>query len=190
MQRSPDGRWFWDGSAWVPAPPRRIIYEPTVWTRRLQVIILALFAVGLLVVAVEIPTFILPSVHQSIDRSLAQSAGDPNVNADELKRFIQVFVVGALAVAGVGSAVLYAVLVIGVLRLWRWVYWYVVVTYLLGALSLPASIIQSLSPTGLHPPAWTLVASVPALIVEVALAIWMIVLYNRYGTWARRRVET
>jgi hypothetical protein len=33
---SPDGLWWWNGAAWVPAPRWQPRYESTSWTRKLQ----------------------------------------------------------------------------------------------------------------------------------------------------------
>src|SRR2546430_17059059 len=55
---SPDGRWWWNGAQWVPVPPAaayRTRYEETPWTRKLQVAILALQAVGIATGAVIAP---------------------------------------------------------------------------------------------------------------------------------------
>jgi hypothetical protein len=39
---SPDGLWWWNGAAWVPAPRWQARYESTPWTRKLQLAIIGL----------------------------------------------------------------------------------------------------------------------------------------------------
>jgi len=52
---SPDGRWWWNGAEWVPAPQWRTRYEHTPWTRKLQIAVLGLQALGLLFAAATFP---------------------------------------------------------------------------------------------------------------------------------------
>lgn len=187
---SPDRRWRWDGTAWrpAPAPVPAWRYEPTAWTRRLQVLVLVLMAVGL-VVAVGLYAITVPSMlQQSIDRSFSTQPASPNVDLAQMRAFVTSLVYGSLVVGAVLGVVLYGVLVAGVIRLWRWVYWYLVVTYLIGLLGLPQDFLNAFGPTPIHMPAAALAAVVPLALAQAALGGWMIVLYRRYGTWARRRV--
>src|SRR5215469_6009895 len=146
MQRSPDGEWFWDGTqwraayspdrrwqwdgrSWVPTGPQLVQqwrYEPTEWTRRLQVIMIAITALGILIAIVAFPTILAPTMQQSIDRSIAIQSANSNVDPEQLRSFMSSVVylsVGFGVVLGVAWA---AVFVIGTVRLWRWVYWVLV----------------------------------------------------------------
>ena len=209
MQFSPDGQWYWDGAQWRPAyspdrrwrwdgrqwiptgppPVQRWRYEPTQWTRRLQIITVALTAFGILFAFAIFPTVLLPFMQQSMERSLAIQSTDPNVDTEQLRSVMNGMIdvmVGFGAVVGTAIA---AIIIIGAVKLWRWVYWYLVVTYLIAVLTVPQNIVNSLSPSPFSPlPAWLLFVSIPFALTEAALGAWMIVLYRRYGTWARRRV--
>lgn len=207
VQFSPDGEWFWDGTQWRSAysPDRRWRwdgaawrsvavsaaawrYEPTEWTRRLQVLVLALMAAGLLAVVILYPTFLQPLMQHSIDQSIAAQPANPDVDQGQLRSITTSILYGSLVVGGVVVVALYAVLIMGVVRLWRWVYWYLVVTYLIGLLGLPQDFVYALGAGPVRMPADALLVQVPLVLINGALGVWMIVLYRRYGTWARRRV--
>src|SRR6202011_3077699 len=55
LMYSPDGRWWWNGAAWIPTPQWRTRYEHTPWTRKLQIAVLGLQALGLLFAAATFP---------------------------------------------------------------------------------------------------------------------------------------
>lgn len=209
MQFSPDGQWYWDGAQWRPAyspdrrwrwdgrqwiptgppPVQRWRYEPTQWTRRLQIITVALTAFGILFAFAIFPTVLLPFMQQSMERSLAIQSTDPNVDTEQLRSVMNGMIDVMVGIGAVVGAAIAAIIIIGAVKLWRWVYWYLVVTYLIAALTVPQNIVNSLSPSPFSPlPAWLLFVSIPFALTEAALGAWMIVLYRRYGTWARRRV--
>jgi hypothetical protein len=175
---SPDGRWWWDGAQWIPAPSWRTVYVDTPWTRKLQVAILALQAVALLFGLATIP-----AITSSIFNSNAGLAGDPQV-ADFYRQFLN----ATLVFAAVFSLVVLAVLVIGVLKLWRWIYWYLMVGYGFAALSLPVNLFNAYGPGTIKLPGWYFFGAIPLLLAEVAMFVWMVLALRRYGTWARRKV--
>lgn len=189
---SPDRRWRWDGQQWIPAGPPPVQqwrYEPTKWTRRLQIIAVALTAFGILFAFAIFPTVLVPSMQQGMERSLAIQSTNTNVDPEQLRTVMNEILdvtVGFGAAAGVAIA---AVIIIGAVKLWRWVYWYLVITYLIAVLAIPQDIVYTLSPNPfLLLPSWFVFISIPLALAEGALGAWMIVLYRRYGTWARRRV--
>lgn len=208
MQFSPDGQWFWDGVQWRPAysPDRawrwdgrqwvptgspavqRWRYEPTDWTPRLQVMVLALTALGVLSAVVSVPVVMVPMMRQSIDRSLAVQSSAANVDLEQMRSFMNGVVYMSVGFGVVVGVVIVAIIVIGTVKLWRWMYWFLAVTYLLALLAVPQSVIYALGVGPLSLPAWWPIYSIPVALVEAALGVWMIVLSQRYGTWARRRV--
>jgi hypothetical protein len=78
---------------------------------------------------------------------------------------------------------LMGLLVIGVLRRWRWIFWLLTVAFLAGALHVPAALLEL---TGLLPtadPAWYVVLQALVGLVQVALGLLMVVGYKREGIW-------
>lgn len=190
---SPDRHWRWDGRSWVPTwpqPPQQWRFEPTEWTGRLQVIVLALMAVGILVGIVTFPTILLPAMQQSMDRSIAIQSANSNVDPEQLRSFTNSIIYVTLGFTVVLTAVTATIIVIGTVRLWRWVYWLLVAGYLLALLSIPQNVLYALGlgTITLTLPAWWSVLGIFIALAEGALGIWMIILYRRFGTWARRRV--
>lgn len=85
---SPDRRWRWDGRSWVPTwpqPPQRWRFEPTEWTRRLQVTVIALLAVGILTGIAAFPAIVLPALQQSMERSIAIQSANPSVDPEQMR---------------------------------------------------------------------------------------------------------
>lgn len=185
---SPDGRWRWDGRQWVPVGPPRWRYEPTEWTRRLQIIVIALSVIGIAVAAVFVPFTLLPQTQHIIDASLARQPADPNLDPVQFRQTMNAVVWSSMAFAGAAGLVFWAVILYGVIRLWRWVYWYLAVSYLLSLVAIPQDILYTMGYGTLRVPAWWVAIAIPFGLAEAALGAWMIVLYRRYGTWARRRL--
>ena len=77
---------------------------------------------------------------------------------------------------------------VGVLKLWRWVYWYLMITYGIAVLSIPVNISYAVGNGPIRYPGWYLFGSIPLVLAEVGLFIWMVIALRRYGTWARRKV--
>jgi len=171
-------------------PPliRQWRYEPTEWTRRLQVILLTLMIVGGLVSLAILPTVVLPTMQRSLDATMATMPANPNVGASSFRSTMSATYTTFLVFGGVLVVVFLAVILAGIVRLWRWVYWYLAVSFLITPLSVLQSVTYMLGSGPISIPGWTLLYSVPLALVEAALGIWMIVLYRRYGTWARRRI--
>lgn len=183
---SPDGRWWWNGSAWVPAPTWRTRYEETPWTRKLQVAVLALQAVGLVGGAITIPVTLAQMPAMMAAQQAAQNGGatpDPQV-----VQLTNTILTVTLVFAGALTVVLLVVVVVGVLKLWRWLYWYLVVTYGLAVLSLPGTFAYVFGSGPIRFPAWILLISLPLVVAEVGMVVWMLIAYRRYGTWARRKI--
>lgn len=188
---SPDRRWRWDGRAWVPAgpgPDARWRYEPTVWTRRMQLILVGLMAFGLLAAVAVVPTVLMPLVQQSIDRSLAAQPPGSNVDPAQVRAFLNTFLWTVIIAGLVLGVAVDTVILVGIFRLWRWVYWYFTVVCLLAVIGIPQDVVYAMGVGPVRLPAWLFVLQIPVALAEAALGVWMILLYRRYGTWARRRV--
>jgi hypothetical protein len=176
---SPDGRWWWNGAEWIPAPLWRTRYETTPWTRKLQLTIIGLQAIS---VVVALTTF--PAISDSVLSSNPALAGDPQTAAA-----VRQMMGPMIAIVMVLTLVLVAVVVIGVLKLWRWLYWYLMITWGFGLLAIPANISNVFFGTGpIQYPVWYRFADIPIIAATAATFVWMIVAYRRYGNWARRKI--
>jgi hypothetical protein len=195
---SPDRSHWWNGSAWVPVgpqAPQRFRYEPTVYTRRVQLTLLG-WSVLRILVTVAVFAALMPSLlDQMITQSISNSAQsgqalDP-AQEQQFRDFMRNFMTTAIAFGGVAAVAFEVILVAGILKLWRWVYWYFLVVFALGVLNLPV-LISEIAGVGvygaIHFPAWFLVLNILFLLGDLALLAWMVYLLRKFGTWARRKV--
>ncbi len=79
-----------------------------------------------------------------------------------------------------------ALLVIGTLRRWRWVFWLILVAFGLSGLRVPVMALQLAGIVPLEPPLWYSLVRTLIAAVQVIIALWMIRLYRRHGIWAQR----
>ena len=179
---SPDGRWWWNGAEWTPAPTWRTRYETTPWTRKLQIAVLALQVVALIFALASYPTIYDLAINGPMASNPALTS-----NPQTADFFRQVLLV-VLVFTAVWTLVFLIVMVVGVLRLWRWIYWYLMITYGIALLSIPVNLSYALGNGPVHYPSWYFFVSIPVVLAEGALSVWMIVAYRRYGNWARRKI--
>ena len=134
---------------------------------RLEMAVIAFFifaALSLLVVYVASPSI------------YAQSLSLTSSPADRYPVPVTLFLVGILAVI--------ALLILGVVRHWRWVFWLMLVAFASSALQIPVTLLQI---TGVLPaadPLWYGLFRMGVAVVELALAAWMIYIYRHEGVWA------
>jgi hypothetical protein len=202
---SPDGRARWNGNTWVPmasmAPMAPPIYPhhqqpapgrfPTPWTKPMQYSVAAWYALAALY-AVSLPFWMSGVMTQAFNQSLQRSAqANPNVSPppQEVINSMATMMSGILWVAAIIALAVCAVLAIGALMRWTWIFWVVLVLLGLGTLALPFNLISAVSGSvytanlyGL--PAWTVWLSVAIGIPNAALFVWMLVGLIRYGPWA------
>ena len=83
-----------------------------------------------------------------------------------------------------GITALIALLCVGVLRRWRWMFWLILAAFLIGGLlRMPASVLELagvLAPAG---PAWYVVFQALLGLVQVAIGLLMFSEYRRAGPW-------
>src|SRR5262249_61075940 len=101
-------------------------------------------------------------MQQSMERSLAIQSTNTNVDPEQLRTVMNEILdvtVGFGAAVGVAIA---AGILIGAVKLWRGVYWYLVITYLIPVLALPQDIVYTLSPNPLLLlPSWGVFITIP-----------------------------
>jgi hypothetical protein len=209
MAHSPDREWFWDGGGWIPAwsPDRAwwwdgvrwvpvgrgtvaMLLEPTVWTRRLQLIIAGLTVYGLVVAIFSVPVLMGPVFQQSIDQSTANQPGLTPAEAAQFRQTMGAVFSAILISSGILGLAFYTVVFIGIWKLWRWVFWYFIVIGFLAALAIPQDIVYAFGVGPIHLPSWFLALGVLSALAWLGLAIWMVMLNRRYGNWARQRVPS
>ena len=80
-----------------------------------------------------------------------------------------------------------AVVMVGVVRHWRWQFWLLLVAFSFMILEIPATILQL---TGVVPnlfPVWYSLLRMGVSIITFVIAVWMIYIYRQYGVWAMGR---
>lgn len=80
-----------------------------------------------------------------------------------------------------------ALLIVGVVRHWRWVFWLLLVAFGGMILEIPATIFQL---TGVLPrlfPVWYSLCRMGVAVIAVAIAVWMGQIYRHHGVWAMGR---
>ncbi len=75
-------------------------------------------------------------------------------------------------------------LIIGVVRHWRWVFWHMLVAFCGAALQIPVTLLQIAGVLPASDPLLYSLFRIAVGIVELALAVWMISIYRRAGVWA------
>jgi hypothetical protein len=83
----------------------------------------------------------------------------------------------------VALLILITVLIVGVLRHWRWLFWLLLLANSFSILEVPATILQL---NGVIPnpyPTWYSLYRMGAALIQVGIAIWMIRIYYQYGVW-------
>ena len=113
----------------------------------------------------------------------AQSLSLTSSPADRYPVPVTLFLVGILAMI--------ALLIFGVVRHWRWVFWLMLVAFASSALQIPVTLLQMTDVLPSSDPLWYNLFRMGSAVVELALAIWMIHIYRHEGVWAKgaKRLE-
>jgi hypothetical protein len=88
----------------------------------------------------------------------------------------------------VGIGMLLAIVMIGVLRRWRWVFWLVLVAFGAMILEVLTTILQL---TGVLPvlfPLWYNLCRMGVSLIAVIIAMWMLHISRHHGVWALGRI--
>jgi hypothetical protein len=89
--------------------------------------------------------------------------------------------VGLLFLVGVSAFI--ALLGVGVLRRWRWLFWLIAFAFLFGVLRVPATFLTLEGVLPADGPPWYVVVQGFLGVVQFAIALLMLVGYRRGGTW-------
>src|SRR5947209_16686359 len=84
----------------------------------------------------------------------------------------------------VGIVVFIIILIVGVLRKWRWLFWLLLVAFGFMILEIPATFLQL---AGVLPnlyPMWYSLCRMGVAVIAFAIGVWMFQFYRRYGVWA------
>lgn len=200
-----DGRSRWNGTAWVPTAQAgvpayqaagRVRREPTSWTRPLQLAVAGWYVLQGLY-SLSLPFWMGGSITQAVNQAIKrQEALSPTASPPpaDFMNVMTSFVTGILWVGAVVGVAIAAIVVIGALKRWTWMYYAVLVLLGFGAISLPLDLVNALggsaisSASGFSLPSWTywlgLIVSIPG----TALFVWMLVALAQRGPWAMRKV--
>lgn len=131
---------------------------------RLEMVMIAFFllaALSLLVVYLADPSIYAQSL--SLTSSPAHRYPVP----------VTLFLVGILAVI--------ALLILGVVRHWRWVFWLMLAAFAGSALQIPVTLLQIAGVLPATDPLWYSLFRMGVAVGELALAVWMIHIYRHEG---------
>jgi uncharacterized membrane protein YidH (DUF202 family) len=84
----------------------------------------------------------------------------------------------------IGIVIGIAVVMVGVVRHWRWLFWLLLIAFGFSILEIPATILQL---TGVLPgliPVWYSLCRMGVALIQGAIAAWMVRIYRRRGVWA------
>jgi hypothetical protein len=109
----------------------------------------------------------------------AQSLSLASSPADRYPVPVTLFLVGILAVI--------ALLILGVVRHWRWVFWLMLVAFASSILHIPVTLLQIAGMLPSADPFWYSLLQIGAAMVEIGIAVWMIHIYRHSGVWAMGR---
>ena len=89
----------------------------------------------------------------------------------------------------VALLVFITVVIVGVMRHWRWLFWLLLIAFSCMILEVPATILQL---TGVVPnlfafPVWYSLCRMGVSIITFMIGMWMISIYRQYGVWAMGR---
>ena len=179
-QISADGQFRWDGQQWVPLASN--YREPTPWTRPMQLITAALFAISAISGVVTTIAFVN---HDSVLRAIhAQGTQVPaGTNIDTVVNVT----IGITYGVAIFFALLYLVAALGSYLGWRWMFWAALVLYGLSGITVFTNIGSFANPDRSPIPVTGLIVSELFAVLGLAMFVWMLIAAIRYGPWAMKR---
>lgn len=208
---SPDGRSRWDGSRWVPLPPAiapaapmyrpvpmqyaapRPPRVPTSWTKPLQYTVAGAFALYALY-TLSVPLWLTGAMNDYARRiALQQAAQAPEIypNPEQYANTMVTIVNVAVWIGVVVAAAIAAVVIVGALKRWTWMFYVVLALFALTVIGLPFSIanVAGLTPSfgQVQPPEAANWASIVFGVVAIGLGAWILIALITRGPWGMRR---
>ena len=179
-QISADGQFRWDGQQWLPLAAN--YREPTPWTRPMQLISAALFALSAVTSIITTAIFVN---HDAMVRALkAQGVQIPSTTTlDDVANISLAITWGVV----IFFTVCEVVAAIGSYFGWRWVFWAALVLYGLSGISAFTNLTTLFNASKSPVPVAGLVAGEIFSILGLAMFVWMLIAVIRYGPWAMKR---
>jgi hypothetical protein len=78
---------------------------------------------------------------------------------------------------------LIGLLVVGVVRRWRWTFWLILIAFLFGVLRVPVAVLQLTGVLTTHTPAWYVLYQGLLGVAQCGIGLVMVVDYRRSGAW-------
>jgi hypothetical protein len=79
------------------------------------------------------------------------------------------------------------ILIFGVTKHWRWLFWLLLIANSFSILEVPATILQLTGVINDPYPVWYSLFRMGIALIQVGIAIWMIRVYFQYGVWGMGR---
>jgi hypothetical protein len=179
-QISADGQFRWDGQQWLPLAAN--YREPTPWTRPMQLISAALFALSAVTSIVTTAIFVN---HDTMVRALkAQGVQIPSTTTlDDVANISLAITWGVV----IFFTVCEVVAAIGSYFGWRWVFWAALVLFGLSGISAFTNLTTLFNASKSPVPVAGLVAGEIFSVLGLAMFVWMLIAVIRYGPWAMKR---
>lgn len=83
----------------------------------------------------------------------------------------------------IGISAFIALLGVGVLKRWRWIFWLIAIAFLFGLLRIPATVLTLAGVLPADGPTWYVVYQGFLGLAQFAIALLMLAGYRRGGTW-------
>jgi hypothetical protein len=87
----------------------------------------------------------------------------------------------------VAILVFISVLIFGVLRHWRWLFWLLLVAFGFQILAIPTAILQLTGIVTSIFPVWYTLSRMCVSLIQIGVAVWMVRIFYHYGVWAMGR---
>ncbi len=179
-QISADGQFRWDGQQWVPLPAN--YREPTSWTRPMQLITAALFAISaisgvLITIAFVNHDSVLRAIHAQGTQIPVSTSVDTVVN----------ITIGVTYGVAIFFSLLYLVAALGSYLGWRWMFWAALVLYGLSGITVFTNIGSFANPDRSPIPVAGLIISELFAVLGLAMFVWMLVAVIKFGPWAMKK---